>query len=78
MRAWKRNKDEIQQLVDSFFINDPYYPRPRANDRLYEQFCTGYWAAHPSGSNDASEIAEVFLRAIEAEQAKRDARKTQI
>jgi len=78
MRAWKRNKDEIQKLVDSFFINDPYYPRPRGNDPLYQQFRTGYKAAHPSKSNDATEIAEEFLRAIEAEQVKRDARKIQI
>lgn len=78
MRAWKRNKDEIQQIVDSFFINDPYYPRPRANNRLYQQFRIGYKAAHPSESNDAVEIAEEFLHAIEAEQAKRDSRKTQI
>jgi len=81
MCAWKKNKDEIQQLVDSFFINDPYYPRPLANDRLYQQFRAGYKAAHPSESNDAMVIAEEFLSAIEAEQVKlvkRDARKTQI
>ena len=71
MRAWNRNKDEVQQLVASFFTNDPYYPRPRANTQLYQHFCAGYRAAYPSESVG---LAEEFLRAIEAEQAKRDAR----
>ena len=72
MRPWLRKKNEIHQLVEAFFSNDPYYPRPRPADRLYQKFCLGYLEAHLKESKEAAELAEVFLRAIEAEQAKRD------
>jgi hypothetical protein len=36
MRTWKRNSNEIQQLVDAFYMNDPYYPRPNPKDPLYD------------------------------------------
>ena len=70
MRPWSWKKDEIHQLVEAFFINDPYYPRPE--DPLYQNFCLGYLEIHSKESKEATELAEVFLRAIEAEQAKRD------
>ena len=38
MRPWSRKKEEINQLVESFFTNDPYYPRPRPQDPLYQKF----------------------------------------
>jgi len=63
-------------LVDSFFSNDPYYPRPRSDNPLYQKFCLGYVAAHPQVSKDSAELSETFLCAIEAEQAKRDALRT--
>jgi len=72
MRPWSRKKDEIHQLVEAFFINDPYYPRPRPEDSLYQKFCLGYLEVHSKESKEATALAEVFLRAIEAEQAKRD------
>jgi len=64
MRAWKRTK-EIPTLVEAFFINDPYYPRPDPNDPLYVQFKTGYLSVYPP---DALDLGEAFLLAIEAEQ----------
>jgi len=72
MRPWSRKKNDIYQLVEAFFSNDPYYPRPRPEDPLYQKFCLGYKELHLKKSKEAAELAEVFLRAIEAEQAKRD------
>jgi hypothetical protein len=58
--------------VEAFFNYDPYYPRPRPADTLYQKFCLGYLEALPKGSREAVELAEAFLHAIEAEQVKRD------
>jgi hypothetical protein len=59
----------IIALADAFFINDPYYPRPRKNDVLYESFKAAYLRA--CSSNLAS-WAEKFLDEIENRQAERD------
>jgi hypothetical protein len=72
MRPWSRKKDEIHQLVEAFFSNDPYYPRPRPADPLYQKFLLAYLEAHPKESQETAELAEAFLRVIESEQAKRD------
>jgi hypothetical protein len=76
MRPWSRKTDDIHQLVDSFFSNDPYYPRPRSNSPLYQKFCQGYMDVYPKESQEVTELARLFLSAIEAEQAKRDALRT--
>ena len=68
MRDWRRIKDDIPDLVDAFFINDPYYPRPDLNDPLYVEFKTGYLAAYPQ---DAVDLGQAFLHAIEDEQLRR-------
>ena len=68
MRTWKRNPNEIQQLVEAFYTNDPYYPRPNPDDPLYKDFSNGYLSAHPEESKD---VGEAFLRAIENEQRRR-------
>src|SRR6266498_3919988 len=75
LRPWSRVRDDKHHLVDSF-NNDPYYPRPRSDSPLYQKFCLGYVAVYPQVLKDAAELAETFLRAIEAEQAKRDALRT--
>ena len=41
VRTWNRVKDEIPNLVDAFFVNDPYYPRARLTDPLYRDFRDG-------------------------------------
>lgn len=71
MRPWSKRKDDVYQLFEAFFSNDPYYPRPRPEDPLYQKFCSGYMEAHLQ-DHEAAELAKVFLRAIEAEQTKRD------
>jgi hypothetical protein len=72
MRAWSRKKDDVHQLVESFFTNDPYYPRPRPEDPLYQKFCLGYMDAYPKYSDEAVQLAQDFLCTIEAEQGRRD------
>ena len=71
MRTWKQNSNEIQQLVDAFYTNDPYYPRPNPNDPLYKEFGNGYMSAHPRELRGAVDIGEAFLSAIENEQRRR-------
>ncbi|EKM55040.1 uncharacterized protein PHACADRAFT_208569 [Phanerochaete carnosa HHB-10118-sp] len=61
----------VEMLVSSFFANDPYYPRPRPSDTLYQAFRTGYIAQCALGQTS---VPKEFLEAIEVEQAKRDAR----
>jgi Zinc finger protein len=72
MRAWSRKKEDLHQLVESLFINDPYYPRPRPEDPLYQKFCVGYTDAYPKNSDDAVQLAQDFLCTIEAEHCRRD------
>ena len=70
MCTWKleRNADEIQQLVDAFYSNDPYYPRrPNPNDPLYKEFSNGYLSAHPKEPRDTIDVGEDFLHVIENE-----------
>ena len=71
MRLWKRNPKDIQQLVDAFYTNDPYYPRPNPDDLLYREFSNGYMSAHPKEASDAIEVGKAFLNAIEEEHCKR-------
>ena len=73
MRPWTREKIEINLLVDSFFQNDPYYPRPRTTDPLY-RFCKGYTSAY---SEDGQELASAILQAFQQEQAQRDLRQAE-
>lgn len=62
---WQSN---VQGLVDAFFSNDPYYPRPVPHDNLYQAFRAAYLAACPQEHENG---AQAFLDRIEAEQLKR-------
>ncbi|EIM82773.1 uncharacterized protein STEHIDRAFT_64298, partial [Stereum hirsutum FP-91666 SS1] len=62
---WQSN---VEGLIDAFFSNDPYYPRPVTRDPLYQAFRTAYLAACPQEYEDG---AKAFLDGIEAEQLKR-------
>jgi hypothetical protein len=64
---WNRVKDEIPGLVDAFFANDPYYPRPYPTDPLYRQFSAGYMSACSPNDRNAVELGSAFLHAIEME-----------
>ncbi|TCD63580.1 hypothetical protein EIP91_005219 [Steccherinum ochraceum] len=70
VRAWTKGSD-VAMLVSSFFDNDPYYPRPIPTNPLYTSFKRGYLeVCEPEDCT----FAEIFLQAIEAEQAKRTSR----
>ncbi|KAF8621384.1 hypothetical protein AX15_007841 [Amanita polypyramis BW_CC] len=71
VRRWKKSSADIPILVEAFYINDPYYPRPIAADPLYVQFKAGYLSAYPTIPPEAVELAQMFLLALEAEYAKR-------
>ncbi|PIL32973.1 hypothetical protein GSI_05091 [Ganoderma sinense ZZ0214-1] len=63
MRAFDRDEGDVSELVDAFFVNDPYYPRPIPGDALYDSFKRGYVRACPE---DRRTRADLFLQAIEA------------
>lgn len=42
MRLWEKTKDGVGVLVDSFFQNDPYFPRPVLGEENYAGFKEGY------------------------------------
>jgi hypothetical protein len=76
VRTWDKRPESVDQLVSAFFANDPYYPRPRTSDALYNNFK----AAYLSSCNDegVSEVlSTTFFDAIESTQAQRDIRRTQ-
>ncbi|KAA8913029.1 hypothetical protein FN846DRAFT_931516 [Sphaerosporella brunnea] len=64
MRPWGRSYEDVSVLVDAFFQNDPYYPRPRDGGSMYRGFREGYLLAYPPTENSRV-IAEAFLTAIE-------------
>jgi len=47
-------------LVEAFYTNDPYYPRPNPEDPLYKEFSNGYLSAHPKESRDAIDVVKLF------------------
>ncbi|RPD62716.1 hypothetical protein L226DRAFT_324399 [Lentinus tigrinus ALCF2SS1-7] len=71
VRKWSKCVEDVVDLVQPFFVNDPYYPRPRPNDPLYQAFRSGYLEQY--GTHTRS-IGIAFLDAIEREQASRDQR----
>lgn len=71
-REWGKNMKGVSELVTAFMSNDPYYPRPRPQDPLYQTFRTAYLDACLA-KQDLRDVALTFLAAIEHEQAKRDA-----
>ncbi|CDO74247.1 hypothetical protein BN946_scf184536.g2 [Trametes cinnabarina] len=71
VRKWSKVVDDVGDIVQPFFANDPYYPRPRPGDDLYEAFKSAYLAQYGSQTKP---VGLAFLQAIEREQASRDAR----
>jgi hypothetical protein len=65
----------IGKLVDSFFANDPYFPRARTNDPLYRHFANGYRKECEAVSVLAMHFGDTFLRKLEEEQVRRDSQR---
>ncbi|KIK25866.1 hypothetical protein PISMIDRAFT_96188 [Pisolithus microcarpus 441] len=71
VRSWEKTPKDVPMLVEAFFINDPYYPRPIPGNPLYAEFKRGYLSVFPTAFPLAIQLANAFLHAIEVEQAKR-------
>ncbi|KAI0329470.1 hypothetical protein GY45DRAFT_1324905 [Cubamyces sp. BRFM 1775] len=65
-QSFNKSHDDVTSLVEAFFSNDPYYPRPIPGDQLYERFKQAYVR---SCNLDHLSSANLFLRAIEDHQA---------
>ena len=68
VRIWRKCVDDIDTLVDAFFINDPYYPRPGM--AVYDPFCEGYRSVFLK-DRAGMDVGEAFLRAVELRHAAR-------
>ncbi|KAJ7444916.1 hypothetical protein FB451DRAFT_74248 [Mycena latifolia] len=68
MRLFNPDTGDISLLVDSFFVNDPYYPRPTLQDNVYLCFKTAYIDACPLHLRTR---AAMFTDAIEARHSSR-------
>ena len=63
-------EEGISGLVQAFFSNDPYYPRPRQANHLYILFKYAYLQEY---SEESIALGQQFITLIEEEQARRDA-----
>ncbi|KAI0827840.1 hypothetical protein BC628DRAFT_1365720 [Trametes gibbosa] len=66
MRPFRAHDGDMQDLVDSFFTNDPYYPRPDPENVLYQEFRKACLAECPQ---DLRHRAAQFIAAIEQRRA---------
>ncbi|KAH0585317.1 hypothetical protein H2248_008558 [Termitomyces sp. 'cryptogamus'] len=70
MRAFDKNNGNVSELVNAFFSNDPYYPRPVLTDSLYTNFKQMYMRSCPEEYRTRGAL---FLQTIEARYAKQSA-----
>ncbi|KAI0653716.1 hypothetical protein C8Q70DRAFT_927108 [Cubamyces menziesii] len=66
MQSFNKSHNDVTPLVEAFFSNDPYYPRPIPGDQLYQRFKQAYIR---SCTLDHLPGANFFLREIENYQA---------
>ena len=64
-----RTKGQIPRLVEAFFANEAYFPRP--SDELYQLFSQAYIAECGKIDNVAVMIGRMFIEALEKEQLAR-------
>jgi Zinc finger protein len=62
----------IPKLVDAFFENEAYFPRPREGDLLFASFASGYIVASREHAPKLLPLAKLFIEGINVEQAKKD------
>jgi hypothetical protein len=63
---------QIPCLVEAFFANEAYFPRPRPSDELYKLFSQAYIAECAKIENVALVLGRLFINALEREQLARD------
>lgn len=80
VRDFDLSESGISGLVNAFFENDAYFPRARVSESdasqpsLYPPFADAYLTECGKIGNVASELGQLFLKALEAEQIRRDTR----
>ena len=67
--SFDRTEEQIPRLVDAFFANEAYFPRPRPSDDLYQKFSQAYIAECGKIDEVAVRIGKTFIEALEKEQA---------
>jgi len=67
-----RTEGQIPRLVEAFFANEAYFPRPRPSDKLYQMFSQAYIAECEKIDNVAVMIGRMFIEAVEREQLVKD------
>ena len=67
-----RTEGQIPRLVEAFFANEAYFPRPRPSDELYQLFSQAYIAECGKIDNVAVMIGRMFIEALEREQLVKD------
>ena len=72
---YDRTEEQIPRLVEAFFANEAYFPRPHPNDELYKLFSQAYIAECGKIENVAVVIGNMFINALEREQLARDQKK---
>ena len=63
---------QIPRLVEAFYANEAYFPRPRPSDELYELFSQAYIAECAKIEKVAVVLGCLFINALEREQLARD------
>ena len=69
-RRIKPDPDGVEQCVDAFFINDPYFPRPcrdLEDDQVWTIFKLEYLkvSQHVAGPGQSPELAKEFINRVE-------------
>lgn len=72
MREFSRRVEQLSQLVDAHFLNDPYYPRARSENRLFQVFKAAYLREAGKVGFVYVERAVQFIELLEVTQAERD------
>nr|GAT52549.1 predicted protein [Mycena chlorophos] len=72
-RKFDREADDIDELVQAHFFNDPYFPLARAADPLFAAFQLGYRAVLENCPRNIQARGEQFLAKLMEKQAEKDA-----
>jgi hypothetical protein len=68
IRAFDKDSGDVSELVEAFFSNDPYYPRPVTNDTLYNIFRQSYMTSCP---RERRARGALFFEVIDARHAEK-------
>jgi hypothetical protein len=73
VKEFNFTENQIPLLVDAFLANDPYFPRARSADSLYNTFSKAYQEECNKIGEVAGQLGQKFLIALEVEQLRKDA-----